>query len=436
MKDHIKWLGAGLLFMALFSSGEVSAQNYSLHDILEQGLKNSHTMKISASEHSEHHYEVNEAKMAYLPNLSVSGQGALLNNPDIRLMGQPSQMQSPKNAAFVMGSLSIPVFNGFQLSNNLKLKQEMEMAGAQQLSVDSTTVVCNLIDAYVNLYKAQQSKVIIARNLETAKKRVTDFQKMKDNGLLSENDFLKSQLQVSQLEMSMVEVSNKEALAQYNLNLLAGLDPSVQFTADSTVILHTPTLVNRSRGNEVLTERNDYVALEHQLAASEYAMKLQRNSYYPHINLSGMYVSMYVPNTLTVNNMLNLGLSLSYDISALYKNKPAIAIRKEQSYQLSERMSQLEDKINMEVEKGFLDFQTARSKTELYQRIQEQATENYRSVQEKFNNQLSTTNDLLEADLQRVQAEINNRLATADVFLAYCNYLNVTGNLNELKSMN
>src|SRR5690606_31094783 len=60
-----------------------------------------------------------EAKMAYLPNLSVTGQGALLNNPDIRLMGQPSQMQSPKNAAFVMGSLSIPGFNGFQMQNDL-----------------------------------------------------------------------------------------------------------------------------------------------------------------------------------------------------------------------------------------------------------------------------------------------------------------------------
>ncbi len=436
MKKQIKQLSAGLFALLVCSAQEASAQqSYGLHDILELGLQNSHTMKINEAERAENEYAVKEAKMAYLPNLSVQGQGALLNSPDIRFMGQSSQMESPKNAAFVLGNLSVPVFNGFQLRNNVRMKQEIALAGMERESVDSTVVVVQLIDSYISLYKAQQSKKIIEQSIEAARKRVSDFEKMKENGLLSQNDFLKAQLQVSQLEMSLVDVQNKEALAQYNLNILAGLEPTTSFEADSSAIFALPGLARASTAEESMTSRRDYAALEHQYNASEYAIQLQRNKYYPHVNVSGMYVSMYVPNTLTIGNMVNLGLSVSFDISSLYKNPAAVAIREQQSKQLNEQLSQLEDKIRIEVQKGYLDYQTAQSKTALSEKITEQATENFRSVQEKFNNNLASTSDLLEAEVTLLQSQINEQLAQADAFLAWCNYLNVTGNLDQLRSI-
>jgi outer membrane protein TolC len=159
----------------LYSFGQAQ-QNYSLGDILQLGLQQSHELKISTSQQRINHLTVNEAKMAYTPGLSVSGQAMLLNQPRINFQGNSmTGFANPNSAAFVMGSLSIPVFNGFQLKNNLKAAKEMELSGNEKANLDSTTVILQLINTYVALYKAEKAEELIQENLDNANQRVNDF---------------------------------------------------------------------------------------------------------------------------------------------------------------------------------------------------------------------------------------------------------------------
>jgi len=74
----------------------------------------------------------------------------------------------------------------------------------------------------------------------------------------------------------------------------------------------------------------------------------------------------------------------------------------------------------------------------VYDKALVQATENYRIVKDKYDNSLSTTNDLLEADYEQLQAKINQALSKADVAQKYyelqfasgklINSLNITQN--------
>jgi outer membrane protein TolC len=45
----------------------------------------------------------------------------------------------------------------------------------------------------------------------------------------------------------------------------------------------------------------------------------------------------------------------------------------------------------------------------------EQASENYRIIKDKYDNGLSDTNDLLEADVEQLGSNINKTLARANV---------------------
>jgi outer membrane protein TolC len=428
------------IFLSLLAINNIlyaqQSGTYTLPEALQLGLAQSHQLKITAYQDKIAHYAVNEAKLGYAPTLSVSGQATALNQPNIRMNGQNlSNAMSPSSAFFVMGNLSIPVFNGFQLKNNLKIAKEGELGEKEQSSVDSTKILIDIINAYTALYKAEQSKKIIQENLAVANQRVSDFEKLKENGLLSENDFLKAKLQVSKIKLSYIDIDNKYQLASYQLNILLGFEDKNPISTDSVLFNRVFLIENQQNIESILKNRNDFQVLTHKKLAASYAVKLQKNAFYPHINLSAMYLNMNAPNVFSVSNMINAGVSLSYNISDLYKKAPAVSKLKQQTLQLEEQSKIMKEQIGIQVRQAELDYNKENESLKLYQETITQAAENYQDVSDKQKNNLASTTDLLDAELELLQAKINEKLAKADLFLAYCNYLKVTGNLDELKQI-
>ena len=60
-----------------------------------------------------------------------------------------------------------------------------------------------------------------------------------------------------------------------------------------------------------------------------------------------------------------------------------------------------------------------------------QADENFRIVKDKYDNGLSDTNDLLEADVEALGAKINQAYAKANVVLKYYELLEAAGQLTQ-----
>ena len=78
--------------------------------------------------------------------------------------------------------------------------------------------------------------------------------------------------------------------------------------------------------------------------------------------------------------------------------------------------------------KSEIDIQT---RLQVYKEALEQANENFRIVKDKNENGLADTDDLLEADVQQLQAKINQVVGDADEQLAIYEYYYTTGILLE-----
>jgi outer membrane protein TolC len=61
----------------------------------------------------------------------------------------------------------------------------------------------------------------------------------------------------------------------------------------------------------------------------------------------------------------------------------------------------------------------------------EQASEKLQNYKDKYDNGLSDTNDLLEADVEQLGSNINKTLARANVIQKYYELLSVSGQLNQ-----
>ena len=113
----------------------------------------------------------------------------------------------------------------------------------------------------------------------------------------------------------------------------------------------------------------------------------------------------------------------------LYSNKHILADTKVQLQQSQEVQSQMVDAIKMDVNQSYVACQQAAQKIELTKVSVQQAEENYRIVNSRYNSSLALTSDLVDANLVLLQAKVSQTLARADALLSYYRLLKSTGSI-------
>ncbi len=441
---RINTLMLALLFITS-SVGSLRAQenmNLSLKETIDLGLENSKQLKIVLSKRAEAQHATKEMKWNMLPDIGASGQYLMINEPTISvgeaLSGGSSEESSqglgvaPKYLAIGSVSAQMPVFAGFKIKNGIQSSKFLEEAANLDVESQKSEVILNLVNAYVNLYKAQEAVKLVQDDLQEAQRRVADFTQLKDNGVLALNDLLKAQLQESNTSLALLDAENNLKVANYNMDLLLGLDESTKLLLSNVNIELLNEMYDLSQMNATaLSERKDLQAIEKREKASETAIKIAKADYWPTIGLSGGYAALDIDEVASITNALNLGVGLSFSISKLYKNGSHVDQAQEQFEQTKYMHGQMVDKVKSEVYHSLNDYMLSIQRIQVYENAEKLANENYRITKDKHDNSLATTTDLLDADIEKFQAELNLRFSEVDAMYTYCKLLQVTGQLDE-----
>ena len=107
-----------------------------------------------------------------------------------------------------------------------------------------------------------------------------------------------------------------------------------------------------------------------------------------------------------------------------------------QAQEMSYRIDQATSQAKVTAQNALAEYNLALETFEVYEVSEEQAVENYRIVKDKYDNGLSDTNDLLEADVQQLQTRINLAYAKADITQKYYELLSAEGVLTNQFSQN
>ena len=89
----------------------------------------------------------------------------------------------------------------------------------------------------------------------------------------------------------------------------------------------------------------------------------------------------------------------------------------------------LSENIKIQIQQAQENYTLAVKQNKVYTQAVEQAQENYRIVKDKYDNGLSDTNDLLEADVQQLQARLNEAFSKADITQRFYELQNASGTL-------
>jgi len=427
-----------ILLLALLGGAGIgfaqTVQKITLSEAVALSVKNNSKVKISEAQLNTMDSRVQEAKNKRLPDLTLSGNLMKpFNTMDIKssipALSGGGPAPSPDYVAIQQLNFGMPLFAGFKIKNGIAVAEYQKSVQQYQLDNDKQDIALTATQGFVNLYKAKQAINVINENLSRSHQRSVDFEKLELNGVVARNDLMRVKLQESNVKLSLADAKKNVNVLNYNLGVLLGLPEGTEIDPELGADEAQEFVGEQGLQEKSVEQRQEYKILAEQEKISKANVDIAKAAYYPTVSLTAGYINAWMPQILQINHMTMAGVALSYNLANLYKNRATVETAKLQQVEIQENKKALNDKVKTDVHNAYEDYQLQNEKIKVYQEAVEQANENYKVVKNKFDNGLATTTDLLTADVEQLQAQLNLVYGRADKKWSYFNLLRQTGEI-------
>jgi outer membrane protein TolC len=419
---------------------DAQPRKLSLEEAVQLGLQNSKDLKRQQYKIDEALAKLAQAKDAQLPSLKVSFQylHALMLSQVISIPGfTKAPIKLPFDFPAYLGTLSAnePIFAGNQLKYGKQAADLMVQLSRLDADKDKDDITFIVIDSYLNYDKILQNQLIVAQNMQDVESKLEEITKYESQGLATQNDVLRYQLQKSQIQLTQIQLEDNRKVANYDMDIMLGLPDTTTITIDPVSYKTDENLALPDLIQQAETNRRELAELSYQQRLADVNMKKIHDQRLPTVAASaGMYYINPTGEVVPTHNNLiapfTLGVGVSWDIGTLYTNKNKEHEASLDRAELNTARDQGLDDIHMDVHKQFIAYQQALEQIKVLQVAVSQAQENERITESKFRNNLVNTTDRIDAQTLLYQSRVNLELAMSDATIAYYNVLKSTGKIH------
>lgn len=423
----------GLLIVLLALTAH--AQNtisLTIDQAVQIGLENSKALRTSRWKVQAAEAKVGETDALGLPSLKFQGAYTRLSEVP------PSSFPNPFNPALppieispsIVNNYSLkatvqqPIFTGFKISSAENIAEYNAEAQKEDFKKDKSDLIYNVKNAYWNLYKAIAWKKVVDENVAQIQAHVTDAENFLKQGMLTNNDVLKVQVQLSDAQVRQIDAKNNVQLATIMLNNTLGLPLSTQITLASSI-----QPVDRRFGavdlllRKAFQDRPEIVGMNFHIKAGEAGVTAARSGWWPQIALVGNYNYLrpnqrIFPAQDKFKDTWDVSVAVSFDIWNWNTTGHQTTQAQAQLAQAEETLSMLKDGVSLEVTQNYLNVQQSKERIAVSEQGVTHAEENYRITNEKYKKGVALNSDLLDAEVALLQAKLINTQSLVDYELA------------------
>jgi outer membrane protein len=330
-------------------------------------------------------------------------------------------------------NITYPVFTGFRLEAQKAAAEYNAQAASQDLVKDRIETEFSIKNAYWTLYKVRQLQKLTSETIEQVTARLGDAQNLLKNGLLTTNDVLRLQLQLSNSKITNIDANNAVRLSAVALNNTLGLPLGTEIELASTIDYKPYDVPDYEKAiQRSLDSRAEVSGTQLRIKAGEEGVRAARGGYLPTLALSGSALEAnpnqrFVGRPAEFNFSWQLAAQLSWTVWNWNTTGYQVAQAEAQVAQAEDALSMLKDGIKLEVTQNYLTLQQSREKVAVAQQGVEQANENYRITNEKFKKGLALTSDLTDAETFQLQAKVNYVSSVVDYEISQARLLKSIG---------
>ena len=224
MLKHLLYITGFFLLSFTILTAQKSLE-MSLEECIKYGLENNKGIKIAGDKVKSARLKKDEVNTSGLPSLSLQAGYTRLSEVDpftITVpMGGTSQSftVSPSllNSYSTKLTLTQPVFTGFKIDLNKDLSDQSITASMFDLESEKTKLKYAISNAYWSLYKVTEGKKVLEEYIKTIELHLKDLNNFYAQGLITKNEVLKLDVQLSSAQVQLLETENGIQMAKLNL---------------------------------------------------------------------------------------------------------------------------------------------------------------------------------------------------------------------------
>lgn len=342
-----------LLFLIIAGGGICQAQPLSLREALQTVQVSSPQVQRAASLQNEAYWKKVETYSAFLP--SISGNATYLTDykyliTNIAFPGSGNEIAVPGIVPTTVYGLTAQygLFDGFASTNRTRAASLMEKAAHEDFDWTKFQADRQVTLQFYRALAAKTLKQVADANLKTLQDHLHEVTLFKKNGLSTNYDVLRVEVQVSEAHSEVLNTADDVETANGHLAEQLGQEAAIE--PQGTLPEPPGDIADRADSTANLP-RADLTALQDQAEALQYQKRASSVHWIPRIGLFGQYqyynnLNDHMDDWSNFRNAYQMGVNLTWNIFDGFSSeaKHREAIEKQVQTEKTLKISQLKAK--------------------------------------------------------------------------------------------
>lgn len=449
-------LALGVSAQTTEGATEMTTMRLTLQEAIDLALSENPTIKVADLEVERYDYVRKEMLGNLYPSLSASGTYTYAVVKSEISKGLSFGADNTIAAAAEVGlPLVVPaVWRSIKMTK-VQMENAVELARASRIDM-----VNAVKKAYYNILLAEQSLAVLRSSEATVSKTVEDTRVQYEHGLASEYNLLTAEVQLSNLQPSIIQTANSIDVAKRLLKMYLSLPENIDIALVGTLDDFRDAILNG--GEELSTdvsENSTLKQLDIQAELLRQNLKLTQTSRMPTLAAFGQFAysgndmqrpdfsammgggatggttgstgnagtAEAVKKSFYWQHPISIGVSLSVPIFSGFKNTNKVRQVRNQIRQLELQRDYVAKSTDVQVRLSINNLLTAREKMFANEKTVAQAQKAYDISNTRYKAGAGTILELNTAELSLTQAKLNYSQAIYDYISAKADYDQIVG---------
>jgi len=416
---------SGMLFLMFGNNLYAQASNeYSLtlEQAIEYAMTNNTDVRTSELHHSIQQAKFRGASAVFLPQIGVE-YNALRTNDPLNVFGfklkqqsvtmqdfDPTLLNNPDGYENYSARIEVrqPVFNADMISQR-NAARTMTRSSREQIGATKSMTRFEVSKLYYQLLLQQEQIKVLESGLKTAEAYHKQAKSAFAEGIISRSDVMASSVFEMDLRSRLLQTQNEYANLAEQFLLVVGLPENTSLTLTDDLTGRQEKHINVPFDGAL---NNAYLrAIEYQVEAADYMQAAARNAWLPRVNVFASYEFNDPKVAGFGSDAYMIGAQVSWTIFSGLQRSGALREAQAQRKTAEIMLAHTQREFTVQLEQAYRNLEHAQLQIELTQAMIEQAQEDARIRENRFNEGMEQTTNLLQAETRLLEAKLNHSFA-------------------------
>lgn len=309
---------------------------------------------------------------------------------------------------------TLPIYTGGQLKGAIQQAKANYIYNEIGVQRSYNEMRSTVTTGYFNMLQMDNLQQLGRESVDRMAEHLRNVQSQYDVGVVAKADLLRSQVELSDAEQSLIQAENNYMVAEANLNKIVGLPLSTTLVLDN-ILVYTPYDHDLEYCMNYATENRPELKQAWQnVLAAKGALKVAISGHMPQITASAsqQWSSDNWPGD--ENGNWGVGVTVSLNVFDTGVTQSNIHGAQADLKSAKETYRDTVDSVNLEVRTNYLNMREAERRIKNTELAVEQAEEDYRIAQLRYLNGVGTNTDVMDAHEALTEAKTNYLQALYD----------------------